>query len=515
MAIDSKDTSMREVSMYMASTWKAIFDSINNSIGKDGTYFTFVSYDGKNFINESLGPDNRVDIRALSMNIGTIIECEPYMKDLLINEMNREKVSYAGLQMNKEIGDGKVRPRCYFAIDKRDMEKALSAMDRLNKIHEPTRVEPTRLLEMCNEKGCELSTIRHIENEVFDTMIASKPIDFPYSVIENRDRTYDIVIPETYKAKFEDMIKDTAILCSGDTRDAIIHKNEERNKEIITAISSLTDDKKPYIIIDAEHPENYMKTDMHGLHMYVRTGSGDKEIDFIERNDPVFFKKAYNSLYRYERIVTLLANEKDIDKKIDAIRKEAEKDKIRDIDIESKVEYYKRTFVEALRESMERGDDIEKGRLKDNDYSFGAAIDHAIINKQDTLAGDLKSDKDLNFRAIDGIVGETSIDLSDLNGDAFEHAFCENILGTNHYQDLDERRQAEEEIIHNTALKELAKEDREVKQAVINELTITRHEINLDEYRLDDISRADFDREIKVYERETNEIHVEQDIDRD
>ena len=52
---------MHKLSMYLSDTWKLIFQGIDQSISHAGTNFTLISYDGKDFLRDSVGKDGKID----------------------------------------------------------------------------------------------------------------------------------------------------------------------------------------------------------------------------------------------------------------------------------------------------------------------------------------------------------------------------------------------------------------------------------------------------------------------
>lgn len=495
----------RKLSMYLAGTLKVIFDGLNNAISYGGTNYTLVSYDGHDFIRESMGGNGKIDEALLSRNIGKTVDCSPFMKDKLIAEFERHRVTFAAIETIEPTKDGGVTNWCYFATHKDDREKVEHITMDLNLMKGEQQMEPSAFLTYTTEKNIPISGIQGVEPEVFETMLKEKRLDFPFCAIKNSYGSYDIRIPEQENLKTHNAIVNAVILCSAHTRMNIIQRTRDRREQINDAVSKIMDSRKSYVIMDGQSPDHYIRTDSSGFHNIIRTSAGEQELDFVERTNPNYQMKAYNILHDYGSFEKLNATDKDIEQQMHKVRDKAGLQKEPDINV--KIEYYKRSILEHIKASIER-DYI--GRIKDNGVKFHAAIDHAVVMKDDAQKGDLEGDLLLNDRALKGIVKETSIDLSDLNGEAFSQQFCEIVLGTRAEEDLDKKLLLEDEIMANVGLKVLAEESREVKQAVINEIRQTIEEVRTMEYEITELDREEFALEVESRENVFVEISTDE-----
>lgn len=497
----------RKLSMYLAGTLKVIFDGLNHALSHGGTNYTLVSYDGHDFIRESMGANGKIDETLLSRNIGRTVDCSPFMKDKLIEELERQRVTFAAIEAIEPAKDGSVTNRCYFATHKDDREKVEHITIDLNLMKGEQQMEPSAFLAYMKEKNIPINGIQGVEPEVFEIMLKEKRLNFPFCAIKNALGSYDIRIPEDENRKTHNAIVNAVILCSAHTRMNIIERTKARREQINDAVSKIMDSRKSFVIMNGQSPDHYIRTDSSGFHNIIRTSAGEHELDFVERTSPHYQTKAYNILHDYGSYEKLNATDKDIEQKMQKVRDKAGLQKESDINV--KIEYYKRSMLEHIKESIERD---YPGRIKDNEVKFHAAIDHALVMKDDTQKGDLEGDLLLNGRALKGIIKETSIDLSDLNGEAFSQQFCETVLGTRAEGDLDAKIFLEDEIMANTGLKELAKESCGIKQAVINEIRQTIEEVRTMDYEITELDREEFVLEVESRENAFVEITDEREM---
>lgn len=518
----SQDTSMQKVSFYSATMWKAIFDGLTRMLAdREETSFTLVTYGADNFVRDSIGENNEIDSNKLYSNIGCYFECDPIVKDDLLKPFIREKISFAALERIDQEPDGKgTRVRCCFAVDAKDAERAKVIADRVNRgIDYANDLTPRELSDYCEQRQINLCGTDRIDGELVRMLRDENMLGFLHAFVKNTDGKYTLRFPSQYEEQAQEAFRKAIILCSGLTRETMEQGRQESERELANVLAKAVDNGKSYIIIDAERPDHYVRTDSSGLHVIAVVKDGkEQELQHIERNSPRLQESVYNILSEYARPVAIEAADRNLDEKIEKIREEARAQK--EPGLMEKVEYYKRGFSSYIMECLERAAGHEErgydGRLKDNAYSFAAAIDHAVITKQDALAGDLKSDKDLNARAIEKSVPESAIDLSDLNGgDTFEQVFCHQLIGPASFYDLDERRSFEESIIRSEVFKELSQEQEEVKEIVMREIGSTYDEVIETDYEFTDITRAEYAREIDELDKEANEIHMEMDIEYD
>lgn len=495
----------RKLSMYLAGTLKVIFDGLNSAISHGGTNYTLVSYDGHDFIRESMGANGKIDEALLSRNIGKTVDCSPFMKDKLITGFEQKRVTFAAIETVEPTKDGGVTNWCYFATHKDDREKVEQITSDLNMMKGEQQMEPSAFLAYTTEKNIPISGIQGVEPEFFETMLKENRLDFPFCALKNSYGSYDIRIPEQEDCKTHNAIVNAVILCSAHTRTNIIDRSRDRREQINDAVSKIMDNQKPFVIMDGQSPDHYIRTDSRGFQNIIRTPAGEQMLDFVERTSPNYQTKAYNILHEYSSFEKLIATDKDIEEHMQKVRDKAGLQKEPDINV--KLEYYKRCMSEHIKESIERD---YLGRIKDNEVKFHAAIDHAVVTKDDIQKGDLEGDLLLNDRALRGLVKETSIDLSDLNGEAFSRQFCETVLGSRAEEDLDAKLLLEDEIMANTGLRELAEEPREIKQAVIYEIRQTIEEVHTMNYEITVLDRGDFALEVESKENAFVEISTDE-----
>lgn len=483
------DTSLQSISMYLSSTWKAIFDGIDRAISQSGTNFTLVTYGEHNFVEESKGTDGQIDANKLCINIGNVVECDPLMKDLLVEKLVHDKISFAAVEALEPNSEGKDVMKCYFAIDRQDKERALSIISDLNQAQH-LEMEPEELWCYCQEKQSDLSGISRIEPEIYDVIKSEQKLNFPYTTLFNRDGSVELRVPSEFEKAAQNAIIDAVIICSARTREAAIMRKNEHAKQLTDALSKATDNYKPYIIIDSQYPDHFIKTDSKGIHSMIHNSIGDREIEFIDRTDPRFQNKAYDILRDYAEIKTIPATDKDMDAQLEAIRSEASKQQ--ELPLDQKVEYYKRSFVTQIRENIERGP-IEQ------------ETEEQSMTHQPEIAKDEKDEPTTK---------EKRPDLSELSGEQFRQEFCSLMLGASWYKDPKERQAFEAKIMQDTRLNELSEETQEVKIAVINEINQSVEEIQMISYDFREMELEEYSMEITNREKDNGELHIEEEYER-
>jgi len=500
MAVDEK-----KLSMYLAGTLRIIFEGITDVVKYSGSNYTLVSYDGRDFVRDSVSQDGKLDERLLCKNIGKIVDCDAFMKDRLISEFEQNHVTFAAVEVVEKMNNGRNANRCYFVIDQHDKDKTDVILSNLNKTVTNKEMTPEAFLAFCKNKGISISGVTNVEAEVLNVMLRDKTLDFPFCTIKNSYGNYNLRIPENEEIATRDAIVKAVISCSARTRIGMAEQTQNRQREINDAIAKIMDSKKSYVVMDENSPNHYIRTDSGGFHNIIRTEAGEQELAYVERMEPHYATRAYNAIHDYSGLLVLSALDKDIDKQMEEARERAKIEKEPELSV--KIEYYKRSFQEHIRETIEQD---YLGRLQDNHIRFGNAVSHAVIEKDDTLKGDLESDRALNTRALEGIVKESSIDLSDLNGDSFKQQFCETVLGTRAIDDPLTKEAVEEEINLNSRLSELAEESPEIKMAVVNEIKQTITEVKEIDYEFAPVTREEFEHEIESKENAFLEIQSEE-----
>lgn len=499
------DSETRSLTMYLSIIWKSIFDGIDRSIGDHGTNVTLVSYDNHNLIEDSRGTDGKIDADKLCINIGAMVDCSLLMKDKLVAALTQNHISFAAVE-SLERFDGKETLRCYFAADRRDKDKFLTVVNNLNQALEYTKVEPRELASWCQVRGIDtVTTLSRVEPEIYGILRDEKNLDFPYCAKQNQDGSFDIMVPPQFEEKLNQALINAVLLCSGYTRESFQSQNAERERELTSAMTKVCDNQIKLVIVDSQYPNHLMRSDREGVHILVRTADGEHEIGHIERSDKDFQQKVYNTLSGYAGLEVIPAMDKDLEKKLEDLQERTSKEA--ELSIDAKIEYYKRSLTESMKDCIEKMFD---GRLKDNAYVLNAAIDNSIARGQESLKLDLQTDVALNNRIISGGLPESVVDLSDVNGEAFTTRFCESVLGTSGYADIDSKKIAETKILETSNLSDLAEESREVKLAVIKEIQETIREVATAPYEYGDLSVMSLSHEV---ERENDREQHEETYD--
>lgn len=496
----------KRLSMYLGDTLKTIFDGLNQAVNHSGTNFTLVSYDDRDFIQDSVGDNGELDANLLCRNIGKIVDCDTFMKDKLIAEFERARVTYAAVGVLEPKQNGDLTERCYFVTDRHDKNRVEAIVRQLNKYEKDLQENPKEFLASCWEQGTPVCGIRGIDSFIYDAMRKDKSLHVPHYVLPNAHGTYELRIRQTDEPAVREALIKTMILYTGRTGEMLVENRNIRQAALSDALAKAMDDKQSFILFDGNSPDHYIRTDMKGFYNIIRTGAGEQQLNFVERIDPSFQDKVYHVIEGYSNIVVRSARNLDINTTIEELAKANKKA----VDMNTKVEFYKRSLSEAMVQSLQRD---YLGRMHDNRIRFGDAIAHATLQKEDFLKGDLESDRSLNDRAIAGIVKEVSIDLSDLYGDAFIEKFTEQVLGTQMEESAVEKAKIETAVLKTSELIALSQEPAEVKLAVINEISQTLDDVRNMEYEFSNMAIEELVQELESRDHEIgHNLEDERDI---
>lgn len=506
------ERNVKQLSMYLSRTLKAIFDSLSDALKHDGASWRMVSFDGNDFIHESLGPNGTIDEKELYRQVGKIADCNPFMKDRLLTEFMHNHVSFAAIETVEPLKDDKIGNWCYFVTHRKDLDKVESILSELNYPQEKNQMDSAKFRDDCARKNISIVGVSNVEPEVFELMMQQKSLNFPFCMIQEPSGFYHLRMGIQDERKAREAILNSVILCSANTRKMLLKEKKERDERLHEAAAKMMDNRRSYIIINGDSPEHYVRTDSDGFKAILNKNGIEYELECIHRSHPDYQSKAYGVLQGFQEFAIISATDLDASRQIQQIIECAKMGRKRDIikiedkeaGIYTKVEFYKRSFLKYIQKGVEQN---FLGRLKDNEVRFKAAIDHAVMIGDSVQAGDLKGDLSLNGRALSGYVKESSIDLSDLNGESFKQQFCEIILGTSIITDPLEKKTAEDEVVINSRLNDLSQESKEVKMAVVDEIRQTIYEVGQMDYEFTEISLEQLAREAELKENVFGEFY--------
>lgn len=135
--------------------------------------------------------------------------------------------------------------------------------------------------------------------------------------------------------------------------------------------------------------------------------------------------------------------------------------------------------LEKSRKMTEREKDLGQGH--DKRILFNAAIDHAVTLGQSDLAGDLKSDKAMNGRALEGGISFGSVDTSDIYERGFSEKeqylsdFCWECMGAKYLpaRSKEDYKVFLNEIMETSSIRSLMTEEKEFRDLMRYEIETT------------------------------------------
>ena len=122
----AQEASMKDVGMYLMGTLQLMFEMADDAMSKYSVSYDDVKFEdrledvgGLSFVERSRGEDGHINKDILERNVGMVITCGAYMKDRVIAELDRNRVSR--VQTEECINrNGHLTNLCHFVIDARD-----------------------------------------------------------------------------------------------------------------------------------------------------------------------------------------------------------------------------------------------------------------------------------------------------------------------------------------------------------------------------------------------------------
>lgn len=509
---------INHISAYMAGTLKVLLDAANSILDRESINYSNIIYEdrleqvgGADFVERSKDTLGRVDETALLKNCGLVAYCGAFMKDRLINEFRNAKINRVQYEDTVKRSDGKLVNLCYFVVDRLDKERAQEIITRLNSLESIRQADAKEFAAECQSKNIPMSCMS-IEEEKLDYMERMGDMNFRYCTVPDGFGNLHLYMAKADSEKAHDAVRKASLICSAETRRHMMGINKERDRIMEKALALIGDTHTACRVYDKDEPSHYLRTDSNGIYY----GIGKHE-EPISRMSQGWEGRVYGILKGYGTI------EIDSERKPEKIKENIEQERQRstpykkELDLMEKTERYKRELVEQINFRYANEQQLKDmdaiSRMKDDDYRFGNAINKALREGDGELLNDLYGDKSANQRAINGVIGERSVDLSDLNGQDFIKDFCLYTLGYRVMTDEVARLSMIEEAYHTPAFHDLAVEPPEVKIAIINEIEDSIREVQNISYTLNEVSPQELIQDIEKDDRIQMEIN-EQEYER-
>lgn len=471
-----RETSMREVGMYLMGTLKTIFEMADQALGKYSISYDDIKYEdrlkdigGLSFIERSRDRDGKIDMGLLEKNVGLVVSCGAYMKDRVVDAMNREKIARAQTE-EVIIRDGKLIHICHFIVDARDRDRAREIVNRINNRESILRSNAKEFAERCAAQDLSISSIV-VEKEKLEYMEDRRDIQIPYCVVPVNDRNSRIYFENRYADKIKNELKYATLILSANARTDILAREAGYEKNLENVMVRLGDSHTACAAYDSYAPDHYITTDSKGIYLHI-----GQQQEFISRMDTGWEDRVFAELSGYGKVQLIDDPEKmRSDDVTRYFAKEAP-----ELDRNERIEKYKRLLVEHMEfrldnmgqeklEEQQKEKEIND-QAKDNELRFDNSIWQAIHSGNSALESRLKDDRADNKLAMNGRLSQSSVDLSDLYDSEFIHAFCLRALGYATMKDPIALEAMLEEADKNPVMLELASEDKSVKLAFIREI---------------------------------------------
>lgn len=161
----AQEASMKDVGMYLMGTLQLMFEMADDAMSKYSVSYDDVKFEdrledvgGLSFVERSRGEDGHINKDILERNVGMVITCGAYMKDRVIAELDRNRVSR--VQTEECINrNGHLTNLCHFVIDARDKELAREIVEKLNTRESIMRTDAKAFAIRCNEQNISISSV--------------------------------------------------------------------------------------------------------------------------------------------------------------------------------------------------------------------------------------------------------------------------------------------------------------------------------------------------------------------
>lgn len=495
------ETDLRKFAMYTMAPLKELFNAINGIVGYEGMQATLLNFHDDYSMAEAVkGEEGKAGEAEIRKHVGHVFSCDYSLKDRLVDAFVKNDISMVMTSMIEERENGLVKETVHCWVDQRDDERALESVRSLN--HE-IRNKEGDLKEFLTEMEdrhtpivqipVEKTLVRAMEQEglLRGTSYAIRPL---------HGEMVHLLAADSDGRRICSAVKDVMLLYGGDLGNRMSSKIHNWYEEVGKNLAAVLDSHKPCEIIDGNSPDHRIVTDSRGIHVMVK----ERDLDFIEWTNPRVQEQVYGYLAlftRHERIDP----ERDFALQRREIRDRSKQPK--ELDLSGKLELYKRKMgpqikaavslaeqakADQMKEHRDKAYDLEKSRQlterekdlgqgHDKRILFNAAIDHAVTLGQSDLAGDLKSDKAMNGRALEGGISFGSVDTSDIYERGFSEKeqylsdFCWECMGAKYLpaRSKEDYKVFLNEIMETSSIRSLMTEEKEFRDLMRYEIETT------------------------------------------
>ena len=483
----AQEASMKDVGMYLMGTLQLMFEMADDAMSKYSVSYDDVKFEdrledvgGLSFVERSRGEDGHINKDILERNVGMVITCGAYMKDRVIAELDRNRVSR--VQTEECINrNGHLTNLCHFVIDARDKELAREIVEKLNTRESIMRTDAKAFAIRCNEQNISISSV-DMEQEKLDYMEKRGDLRVPYCSVPLENNNCRLYFETANADKVMSELKYATLILSASARANIMERDESWGKQIENVIAKLGDTHASCVVYDAYAPDHYVTSDSKGIHLHI-----GKQEELISRMDQGWDDRLYEILRGYGKINLV----DDLTKNREAGKPENFKQEVPVLDAEKRIEMYKRELVEHMEFRLDNMDLEQKAQAKDNQVRLDNSIWHAIQSGNSDLEMRLKSDRSDNMESLFGKRDVNTVDLADMRDSEFIHAFCMRALGYATLEDPVALQAMLEEADKDPVMIALAAEDRSVKVAFIQEIEESVEETRQIKYELEEAGPKD------------------------
>lgn len=487
-----KEASMRDIGMYLMGTLKTIFEMADNAMEKFSVSYDDIKFEdrlsdvnGLSFVERSRDSNGHIDMNLLQQNTGLVIRCGAYMKDRVIDALDRGKVNR--VQTEEVISkNGTLRNICYFIIDARDKEKARDIVKQLNSRESILRTNAKDFAQRCAEQNLSISSVL-VEREKLDYMEAHGDIQVPYCAVPVNENNYRIYFESGHALEVQNELKYATLILSANARLEVMQRDSAWAKNIENIMVRIGDNHASCAVYDAYAPDHYITTDSKSIHLHI--GQQEKVISRMEHG---WKTQIYGELRGYGKLHFI----DDLNVNKEAGKPENFELETPELTQDERIEKYKRQLVEHMEFRLDNMDQADIDRAHENEIRFDNSIWQAARDGDAELEARLKDDRSDNHKVLLGERSEATVDLTDLHDAEFIQAFCLNTLGYKALRDPIALEAMLEEAQQNPIMQELADEDKSVKSAFIQEIEESVEEAKQITYDLEEAEPKDIMNEL-------------------
>ncbi len=489
------ETDLRKFAMYTMAPLKELLNAINGIISYEGLQASLLNFHEDYSMADAVkGVEGRADEEKIRKHVGHVFSCDYTLKDRLVDTFVKHNISMVMTSVIGEKGKGLAKETIHCWVDKRDDERALGLVRSLNREIRSREGHLKEFLAEMEERHTSLVQIP-MEKSLVQVMEREGLLrGTSYGIRPLHGEMVHLLTADSDSKRVCSAAKDMMLIYGSDMGNWMSTKIHDWYEEIGKSLAAVLDTHKPCEIMDGNSPDHRIVTDSKGIHVMVK----DRDLDFIEWTNPRVQEQVYGYL-------ALFGKQEWVNPERDSVLQRREiRERSRqpeELDLAGRTELYKRRMwtqlkgavslaeqakaeerkehmdikvqdQEKSRELTERQEDLGQGH--DKRILFNAAIDHAITLGQSDLAGDLKSDKAMNGRALEGGISLGSVDTSDIYERGFSEKeqylsdFCWDCMGAKYLSARSEADYGEfvNEVMETPAVRSLLAEDKEFRDLI-------------------------------------------------